>query len=98
MKRAHLARRTPRKCYGFSWGRVPLGEAGAATISYRLFLRDSTGRCFMEQRTFSVDTPRVHIAKVARGMRVQLRWAVDQIEFARLGMQDTTPRPLQAAA
>lgn len=93
----HLARRAPRGHLGFSWGRFPFADdrigPGTTSVEYRLFLRDSTGRAYMESRMFRLSDSRRFVAVVLRGMRAQLRWAVDQVEFERLGLEDPTPRP-----
>lgn len=105
MKTGHLQRRSPRKNHGFSWARVPLDRCdvqgptvpqavpGPIAVSYRLFLRDSEGKCHAQLRTFHAHEDRRHLARMLRGMRAQLRWVVDQLEFARLGLEDPTPCP-----
>lgn len=104
MKRGHLER---RGCRGrtIAYARVPVQDAGHLVgIDYRLFVRVSaTGASLMEARTFSmcelasaVD-PRTHIARHLRGMRAQLRWRRDQLDFQLLGLVDDTPAPAVAA-
>jgi hypothetical protein len=90
----HFVRRTPGGGR-FSWARVLFSPepGGQQQVTYRLFLRDSTGRAYMETRSFHASDSRRFVAVVLRGMRAQLRWAVDQVEFARLGLEDPTPRP-----
>lgn len=104
MKRGHLER---RGCRGrtIAWARVPVQDAGHLVgIDYRLFVRVSaTGASLMESRTFSlaelagVQDPRGHIARTLRGMRAQLRWRRDQLDFQLLGLVDDTPAPAVAA-
>jgi hypothetical protein len=105
MKATHLERRAPRKNDGFSWGRLPLDRLGytdpgkpqgvhqALGVQYRLFLRDSAGKCHANIRSFSRLDDRRHVAMMLRGMRAQLRWVVDQLEFERIGLKDPTPCP-----
>lgn len=85
----HLTPRQPRGRV-FSWGRTiePDGH-----LAYRLFLRDSTGKLFMQRLDVPTHAPRRYVAMALRGHRVQLRWVVDQVEFTRLGLKDTTPEP-----
>lgn len=100
MKRGHLER---RGCRGRSiaWARVPMQSGGTMIgVDYRLFVRVSaTGASLMESRTFSLAElagardPRGHIARHLRGMRAQLRWRRDQLDFQLLGLVDTTPAP-----
>lgn len=103
----------PRSCRGRShaWSRHIHREdrtrpdSPAVAISYWLFQRDSTGKTYVQQQTFGIPGligmgggARNIIAGELRAMRAQLRWAIDQVEFARLGLQDTTPPPLGAPA
>lgn len=100
MKYGHLKRRDLRG-RTFAWLRlVHRGESWRApAIEYRLFRRDSTGASYMEARVFPLaeleraQDARKLVASVLRGMRAQLAWAIDQVEFQRLGLQDPTPRP-----
>lgn len=104
MKRGHLER---RGCRGraIAWARVPAQDDRTLVgIDYRLFVRVSaTGASLMESRTFSlaelagVQDPRGHIARTLRGMRAQLRWRRDQLDFQLLGLVDDTPAPAVAA-
>lgn len=91
MKVGHLVRRAPRGHLGFSWGRTIILDGRA--VSYRMFLRDSTGRLFCLERAFPASCGRSFIARGLRGMQAQLRWSVDQVEFARLGLVDPSPAP-----
>lgn len=98
MKTRHLTRRTLRKNTGFSWCRIPSNEE--QPLQYRLFIRDSAGRSHVEMATmWPADLARgeAYIARRVRAMKAQLRWRVDQLEFARLGLQDTAPQPELAA-
>lgn len=89
-----LPRRTPRRRDGFTWGRAPgLVKVDAGATIYRLFLRDSTGALFTDTRTFDASATRASVASHLRGMRAQIHWVVDQLEFSRLGLVDTTPAP-----
>lgn len=100
MKRAHLER---RGCRGraIAWARVPVMLGGQLVgVEYRLFVRVSaTGASLMEAHTFSLAElagqrdPRAHIARHLRGMRAQLRWRRDQLDFQLLGLVDETPAP-----
>lgn len=85
MKAGHLKRRAPRGHHGFAWGRLLVPDDHGGRVVYRLFLRDSTGRSYMNAQEFHVPTlERDHLAYALRGMRRQLRWAVDKVEWERL--------------
>lgn len=101
MKRGHLER---RGCRGrtIAWARVPVMAGGQVIgIDYRLFVRVSaTGASLMEARTFTLvelatarPGARTVIASMLRGMRAQLRWRRDQLDFQLLGLEDPTPAP-----
>jgi hypothetical protein len=105
MKRGHLQRRA---CRGrtIAWARVPVMVGGQLVgVEYRLFARVSaTGVSLMESRTFPLEqlasarpNARTVIAHVVQGMRAQLRWRRDQLDFQLLGLEDTTPAPAVAA-
>lgn len=91
MNAGHLTRRPLRGRNRFGWLR--LVDDPCTTVTYRLFLRDEAKVSHMEHRTFPAGTPRLDIAKHLRGMRAQLRWRVDQLDFARIGLQDAAPQP-----
>lgn len=101
MKRGHLER---RGCRGraLAWARVPVMVGGQLVgVEYRLFVRVSaTGASLMEARTFTLvelatarPGARTVIASMLRGMRAQLRWRRDQLDFQLLGLEDPTPAP-----
>ena len=105
MKRGHLER---RGCRGrtIAWARVPVMAGGQVIgIDYRLFVRVSaTGASLMEARTFTLvelatarPGARTVIASMLRGMRAQLRWRRDQLDFQLLGLEDATPAPAVSA-
>lgn len=105
MKRAHLER---RGCRGraIAWARVPVMRDGQQVgVEYRLFARVSaTGASLMEARTFTLvelasarPGARTVIAMMLRGMRAQLRWRRDRLDFELLGLEDTTPAPAVSA-
>lgn len=105
MKLGHLK---CRGCRGRSiaWARVPVMRDGQLVgIEYRLFARVSaTGASLMEARTFTLvelasarPGARTVIAMMLRGMRAQLRWRRDQLDFQLLGLVDTTPAPAVTA-
>ena len=105
MKRGHLER---RGCRGRSiaWARVPVQSGGTMIgVDYRLFVRVSaTGASLMEARTFTLvelatarPGARTVIASMLRGMRAQLRWRRDQLDFQLLGLVDDTPAPAVTA-
>ena len=98
---------TGRKCRGrkIAWSRVArtVGQDGPAEVTYHLFKRDSEGRVFSQSVAAMAGRSAVaeHAAECRRQLaiqlraaRAQLRWSVDQVEFARLGLQDDTPAPL----
>lgn len=93
----HVFRKLPKAKRGLTWGRKYDPDTGM--VSYTLFMRDSERRLYCEQQSFHASMrfdgtgPRPQIARCLRGMRAQLRWRIDQIEFARLGLVDTTPAP-----
>ena len=91
MNASHLTRRALRGRARFGWLR--LVDDPCTTVTYRLFLRDEVGTAHMEAWSFPATTPRLAIAKRLRGMRAQLRWRVDKLDFERIGLEDTTPRP-----
>lgn len=77
-----------------AWSRT----VDAKGITLRVFKRDSTGRTYMATRTMHPHEVlgqhgRSNLARTMMALRVQVRWAVDQIEFALLGLQDNTPPP-----
>lgn len=105
MKRGHLER---RGCRGraIAWARVPLVRSGELVgVEYRLFARVSaTGASLMEARAFPLEQlasarpdARTVIASMVRGMRAQLRWRRDQLDFQLLGLEDATPAPAVSA-
>lgn len=105
MKLGHLK---PRGCRGRSiaWSRVPEWKDGdVASVQYRLFVRlSATGASLMEAHTFTAQELakarpdlRGAIAHHLRGMRVQLRWRRDQLDFQLLGLVDDTPAPAVTA-
>lgn len=105
MKRGHLER---RGCRGraIAWARVPVTLGGQLVgVEYRLFVRVSaTGASLMEARTFTLvelasarPGARTVIAMMLRGMRSQLRWRRDQLDFQLLGLVDETPAPAVSA-
>lgn len=94
MNAGHLTRRPLRGRNRFGWLR--LVDETCTTVTYRLFLRDEVKTSHMEAWNFPASTPRLEIAKRLRGMRAQLRWRVDQLDFARIGLEDTTPPPAAA--
>lgn len=85
----------PCKGRGVAWSRT----VTPAVITVRAFKRDSTGRSHMHARDIPVATlsshmyPRTVLAMQLLACRAQVRWAVDQVEFQMLGLQDTTPPP-----
>lgn len=87
---------TNRPCKGrnVAWSRT----VDARGITLRVFKRDSTGRTYMATRTMHRHEllgqhGRSNLARTMLALRVQVRWAVDRIEFALLGLQDDTPPP-----
>lgn len=95
---------TGRPCRGrtIAWSRTVTGVDGGAPplITLRAFKRDSTGRSFMADVSLtpwkiygSGKPPRTVIAEHLLACRAQVRWAVDQVEFQRLGLHDPTPCP-----
>ena len=87
----------PRRPDGrrFCWARIP--DRDGLGVTYRLFLRDITGKVFHQSHHFPLRSPRKYIAWVLRGLRVQIRWVVDQVDFQHLGMNDPTPQPQTSA-
>lgn len=96
-----------RRCRGrvIGWSRVArtVGRDGPAEVTYHLFKRDSEGRVYSQSVAAMAGRNAVaeHAAECRRQLaiqlraaRAQLRWSVDQVEFARLGLQDNTPSPL----
>lgn len=84
----------PCKGRGVAWSRT----VDADGLTLRVFKRDSTGRTYMQARTMHVSQligpeARRNVARTMLALRAQVRWAVDQVEFQRLGLQDTTPPP-----
>lgn len=105
MKRGHLVRRS---CRGrtVAWARIPATRDGQLVgVQYRLFVRlSTTGATLSELHTFDLallstasTSARHVIAATLRGMRAQLKWRRDQLDFQHLGMTDTTPAPAVAA-
>ena len=105
MKRGHLER---RGCRGraTAWARVPVMRGGQlVAVEYRLFARVSaTGASLMEAKAFPLvmlasarPDARTVIARMVRGMRAQLRWRRDQLDFQLLGLEDATPAPAVSA-
>ena len=105
MKRGHLQR---RGCRGraIAWARVPVMRGGdLVAVEYRLFARVSaTGASLMEAKAFPLvmlasarPDARTVIARMVRGMRAQLRWRRDQLDFQLLGLEDATPAPAVSA-
>ena len=101
MKRGHLQRR-PCRGRAIAWARVPVRNDGhLVAVEYRLFVRVSaTGASLMQSRAFTMvelasarPDARTVIAGMLRGMRAQLRWRRDQLDFQLLGLEDTTPAP-----
>lgn len=78
----HHSRRAPRKNTDFSWGRFPL----RGCTDYRLFRRDHTGSLYVESRTFNMSEPVVHIARVLRKAKRELRDRVDTIDLLVMGV------------
>lgn len=91
MNAGHLTRRPLRGRDRFGWLRMV--DEPCTTVTYRLFLRDEVLTAHMEAWSFPADTSRLDIAKRLRGMRAQLRWRVDKLDFERIGLEDTTPQP-----
>lgn len=91
MNAGHLTRRALRGRNRFGWLRMV--DEHCTTVTYRLFLRDEAKTAHMEQCSFPASTSRLDIAKRLRGMRAQLRWRVDRLDFERIGLVDTTPQP-----
>lgn len=105
MKRGHLAKRGTRG-RTIAWARIPsLSEGRVTAVQYRLFLRlSTTAATVSELRVFPLEMlasaacgGRKCIADQLRGMRAQLRWRRDQLDFQNLGMEDTTPAPAARA-
>lgn len=102
MKAGHLTRRRMRARGRFGWCRVPCSDDSplCGAVEWRLFLRDEANVSHAEIRTFTradfEHRGRDYVARVLRGMRAQLRWRVDQLDFARIGLEDTTPPPAAA--
>lgn len=89
-----------------AWARVPVMRGGQLVgMEYRLFARVSaTGASLMESRAFPLEqlasarpNARTVIASMVRGMRAQLRWRRDQLDFQLLGLEDATPAPAVSA-
>lgn len=63
-------------------------------VFWHLFRRCSDGKVYGQSFAAAPIDERAEAARGIRNARAQLRWAVDQVEFARLGLQDDTPAPL----
>lgn len=85
----------PCKGRGIAWSRTVTPKI----ITVRAFKRDSTGRSHMHSLQLPVRQlaghrhPRALLALQLLACRAQVRWAVDQVDFQLLGLQDTTPPP-----
>ena len=102
MKRGHLVHRGTRG-RTIAWARIPsLSDGRVTSVQYRLFLRlSTTGATVSELHVFDMETlasaatgGRKCIADHLRGMRAQLKWRRDQLDFQHLGLEDPTPAPL----
>lgn len=105
MKRGHLERR-PTRGRTVAWSRIPdVRDGYLVGVQYRLFVRlSTTGATVSEIRTFDLALlstasigARAVIAAQLRGMRAQLKWRRDQLDFQHLGLQDTAPPPAVTA-
>lgn len=85
----------PCKGRGIAWSRT----VAPGIITVRAFKRDLTGRSHMQALDLNAaelarsPNPRTALAKHLLACRAQVRWAVDQVDFQLLGLQDTTPPP-----
>lgn len=85
----HAAPRQPKKCAGFSWGRVALPDGG---VSYRLFRRDQRGALHYFMRNYSAAelecsfNMRLAIAGELKRARHALRNQVDEVDLALMGV------------
>jgi len=79
-----VARRSPKKLGGFSWGRFPMGPAGA--IVYRLFRRDHAGALHFVALNFYRRDARRDMAIALRAARHRLRNQVAEIDLVAMGV------------
>lgn len=82
MKTSHLDR---RPCLGrnFGWSRFqtspPPSLGRRPRVVYRLFMRDNTGKSYMEERSFDLAVRRWTMARELRAARQQLRWSIAKV-------------------
>lgn len=78
-----VARRSPKKLNGFSWGRFPVGDTGV--VAYRLFRRDQRGALHTSILHF-YPRERREVALAVRQACHRLRDRVDEIDLAAMGV------------
>jgi len=78
-----MARRSPKKQGGFSWGRFPMGLSGI--VVYRIFLRDHTGAVHFVGLNFYRRDTRRDMAIALRAACHRLRDQVNEIDLAAMG-------------
>ena len=96
-----------RRCRGrrIAWSRTvrAAGSDGPAEVTYQVFQRDSEGKVYVQRVVMMAGSSAISdhaaecrrlVAQQIRAARAQLRWSVDQVEFQRLGLVDTTPCPM----
>ncbi|NWF33493.1 hypothetical protein HH110_10630 [Stenotrophomonas sp. SAM-B] len=79
-----VARRSPKKLGGFSWGRFPVGDTGV--VAYRLFRRDHRGALHTSILHFYPRDQRREVALALRPACHRLRDRVDEIDFVAMGV------------
>ncbi|NYF34440.1 hypothetical protein [Stenotrophomonas sp. JAI102] len=78
-----VARRSPNKLGGFSWGRFPMGLSGI--VVYRLFLRDHSGAVHFVGLNFYRRAARRDMSIALRAACHRLRAQVEEINRAATG-------------
>jgi len=84
---------TARACKSrlFGWSRRVDPDG---CVHWHLFRRCSNGKVYGQSFAAAPIDQRSKAARGIRAARAQLRWSVDQVEFARLGLHDDTPPPI----